>query len=164
MEPYGLLARRTRLSGLSNGQNHNRPEVNSKETAILSGRKSRQYCLAGVDGSRTHRGRLSHPPPVFKTGTPTETQPLPYAAGCAVLDYWLLWSLAPSVDDILDETGDLWGRFSAPPKTARASLRPGCRIGSQAAGCTSRTPRAPVPPITASNSPSHRHAPLTARE
>jgi hypothetical protein len=32
---------------------------------------------AGVDGSRTHRGRLSHPPPVLKTGAPTGTQPLP---------------------------------------------------------------------------------------
>src|SRR3989304_3768517 len=36
--------------------------------------------VAGVDGSRTHRGPLSGPPPVLKTGEPTGTQPPPREA------------------------------------------------------------------------------------
>jgi len=44
--------------------------------------------VAGMDGSRTHRGPQSDPPPVLKTGKPTGTLPLPISsipdgeAGC----------------------------------------------------------------------------------
>jgi len=33
--------------------------------------------VAGMDGSRTHRGPQSDPPPVLKTGKSTGTLPLP---------------------------------------------------------------------------------------